>query len=153
MAYDIRDVTNFFLSKGPMSPKKLQKLLYYAYSWFLTFQNESVEELENKLFDNEFQAWVHGPVIPEVYEQYRHYGYKEIEPFTGEIPVFDGDTLDVLEQVWDVYGHFNGNELESITHQESPWINARKGYSPLERCQKNIDDKDIFECYIKRIGE
>lgn len=151
--YSIQDVANFFLSKESMTPKKLQKLLYYAYSWFLTFENETVEELENKLFNNEFQAWVHGPVVPQIYEQYRGYGYREIEAFIGDVVEFDSDTLDVLEQVWDVYGHYNGNELESITHQESPWLNARKGYSPLERCQKNIDDKDIFECYIKRIGE
>lgn len=149
--YNIEDVANWFLSKESMTPKKLQKLLYYAYAWYLTLQNESSEELDNKLFDEEFEAWVHGPVVYSIYDKYRHKGYNEIEKFEGQLPQFDEDTLDILEQVWDEYGHFNGNELESITHQESPWINARKGYGPLDRCNEVINDKDIYECYIKRI--
>lgn len=149
--YNIQHIINFFLSRGQMTPKKLQKLLYYAYAWFLTLENESIEELENKLFEDKFEAWVHGPVIPQVYEQYRNYGYREIAQFDGNLIEFDEDTLDVLNQVWDVYGHYNGNDLESLTHQESPWLNARNGISPLERCRNEITDIDIFECYIRRV--
>lgn len=153
MAYQLDDVIKWFLSRDEMSPKKLQKLLYYAYSWFLTLENESSEELENRLFEEEFEAWVHGPVIYSVYDHFRHLGYHAIPKFEGETPTFDEDTEDVLEQVWEVYGHYTGNQLESITHQESPWLNARKGYSPLDRCNVAISDKDIFECYVKRLEE
>ncbi|MEH7503302.1 type II toxin-antitoxin system antitoxin SocA domain-containing protein [Neobacillus drentensis] len=153
MAYQLVDVINWFLSKESMSPKKLQKLLYYAYSWFLTLQNESSEDLENRLFVAEFEAWVHGPVIYSVYDQFREKGYRPIEQFQGNIPVFDAETTDILEQVWEEYGHFTGNELESITHQESPWIRAREGFSPLDRCDVAISDRDIFECYVERLEE
>jgi len=149
--YNVEDVIKWFLSKSEMTPKKLQKLLYYAYSWYLTLQNESSDNLENRLFDEEFEAWVHGPVIYKVYNQYRDRGYKPIEQFNGEVPKFDEDTEDILEQVWEVYGKYNGNELETITHQEAPWLNARKGYQPLDRCTEVIKDKDIFEYYIQRI--
>lgn len=145
------DVIKWFLSKDSMSPKKLQKLLYYAYSWFLTIQNESVNELENRLFDEEFEAWVHGPVIYSVYDNYRHLGYRPIDRYEGELPIFDEETEDILNQVWDVYGHFTGNELETITHQEDPWMKARSGYSPLERCNEEISDESIFEYYIQRV--
>ncbi|UDF17622.1 DUF4065 domain-containing protein [Bacillus pumilus] len=152
MSYSVESVAYWYLSKEEMSPKKLQKILYYAYSWFLTLQNESSDELENKLFEENFEAWVHGPVINSVYDQYRHYGYKEIDKFEGDLPKFDSEALDVMEQVWEVYGGYSGNELENITHQESPWLNARKGYQPLDRCRNEIEDKDIFECYIQRVN-
>lgn len=152
MAYELDDVVNWFLAKESMTPKKLQKLLYYAYSWTLTLENDDVKSLENKLFDEDFEAWVHGPVIREVYDMFRVYGYKEIDQYEGTIPRFSEDIEEILEDVWDVYGHYNGNELESITHQESPWLNARKGYSVLERCNEVIKDEDIFNCYIQRVG-
>lgn len=152
--YSVYDVINWFLSKDSMSPKKLQKLLYYAYSWDLVFENNSSETITSRLFDNDFEAWVHGPVIPEVWSEYRENGRSAIDKIEGNYDnYFDEDTLDTLNQVWEEYGQFNGNQLESLTHQESPWINARRGYLPLDRCNEPISDKDIFECYIKRITE
>lgn len=149
--YKVDDVINWFLSKDSMSPKKLQKILYYAYSWTLTLENEDSDSLENKLFNERIEAWVHGPVIPKIYFDYKQYGYQDIPKYNGETPEFSEDIESILEQVWDEYGHFSGNELESITHQETPWINARHGYSPLERCEELINDKDIFNYYIRSV--
>lgn len=148
--YSVEDVISWFLARNSMSPKKLQKLLYYAYSWTLTLENEDENELNNRLFEEGFEAWVHGPVIPRIYREYRHLGYREIEQET-DTPVFQEDIESILNQVWDVYGDFTGDELESITHQESPWRNAREGFKPLDRCNEEIKDKDIFECYGERL--
>ncbi|MBT2600929.1 SocA family protein [Oceanobacillus sp. ISL-73] len=148
----VDDVINWFLSQDSMSPKKLQKLLYYAYSWDLIFNNDEVDELNQRLFSNEFEAWVHGPVIPRIWRRYKDTGSSLIDKNDGNFDgLFDEDTLDTLVQVWDEYGSYNGNQLESITHQESPWKNARQGYLPLDRCNVRISDEDIFECYIQRI--
>ncbi|GIP63381.1 hypothetical protein J32TS6_19360 [Virgibacillus pantothenticus] len=149
--YNLEDVINWFLSKDSMSPKKLQKLLYYAYSWTLTLQNEDVDDLGNKLFASKFEAWVHGPVIPSVYQDYREYGYQNIPQKTENEIIFDDEIEDVLQQVWEEYGDYTGNQLETITHQEDPWLNAREGYSPVERCNVPITDKDIFEYYIQQV--
>lgn len=149
--YSVDHVISWFLSKDSMSPKKLQKLLYYAYAWTLTLENEDVNLLNNRLFDEKFEAWVHGPVIPKVYRRYSHFGYNDIERNEEEVPKFQEDIESTLSQVWEVYGDYTGDELESITHQESPWINARAGYRPLDRCNEIINDKDIFECYGARI--
>ncbi|WP_232277739.1 Panacea domain-containing protein [Paenibacillus sp. 481] len=142
---------NWFLSKEAMTPKKIQKILYYAYSWYLTLENEDIEQLDKKLFHERFEAWIHGPVIPKIYSMYRDKGYQIIEKFEGFLPHFDEDTEEILQQVWDEYGHYNGTELETISHQESPWIKAREGHQPLDRCTVTIEDKDMFECYIQRI--
>lgn len=39
------DVADWFLGKDSMSPKKLQKLVYYAYAWVLTLMNENEDDL------------------------------------------------------------------------------------------------------------
>lgn len=145
----IKDVQNWFLSRQEMSPKKLQKILYYAYSWGLVFLNEGVDDLKNTLFDAEFEAWVHGPVIPEVYSEFASYGYSDIEKrqdTSGNLP---NDVEDLLNQVLGAYGDFNGNELESITHSELPWKEARKGFRPMDSSKVVIKPKTIFEYYTE----
>lgn len=149
--YELDDVVQWFLSKGSMSPKKLQKLLYYAYSWTLTLTNESIDDLRNKLFEENFEAWVHGPVIPEVYQRFKHYGYADIVLDEVHNVKFDEDIENILNQVWDVYGGYSGNELESITHQEKPWLIARNGLPVLEPSRNKISDVDIFSYYLKEM--
>lgn len=152
--YTYDEVADWFLAKGKgsISPKKLQKLVYYAYAWTLTLLNESADNLKNRLFnDAHFEAWVHGPVIHELYNEYSKYGFSDISE-SKDKPLFVEDVEDVLNQVWDVYGKYNADQLESMTHQESPWLNARKGLSPLDSSTNIISDEDMFNCYIKRIA-
>ena len=53
--------------------------------------------------------------------------------------------------MWDVYGGYSANELESITHQEDPWIKARGELSPLQNGYENLDDKVIFTYYLSQM--
>lgn len=149
-------IARWLLSQSEMSPKKLQKMLYYCYSWVLTLMNDeedrAEEGFENKLFDEEFQAWVHGPVIPEIYNVYREYGYNDIPQLGEVVEIPDADILDILEQVYEEYGHYTGNELESISHQEEPWAVAREGLEPFEASNNRITDEAIFNYYIQRVG-
>lgn len=152
MKRTVFDVANWFLSKESMTPKKLQKLVYYAYSWYLTLVNESKDDLTAKLFTSRLEAWVHGPVFPELYKRYKEYSGEAIEQYDGTIEEFNEDAKDILDQVWEVYGGYTGNQLESITHRESPWINARGNCSTYEVCTNEISDADIFDCYIERVS-
>ena len=68
---DLREVTVFeaaewFLHKKSFTHKQLQKLCYYAQAWHLALLNRP-------LFDEEFQAWIHGPVCPTLYAHYVDY--------------------------------------------------------------------------------
>lgn len=149
MSEDLKEVINWFLSKQSMSPKKLQKMLYYAQAWCVTLNNENKEKIEHKLFSDKFEAWVHGPVIPKVYQEYKEFGYKDI-PKTNDNVELSEDIEDILEQVLQVYGDYNGNQLENISHQEDPWRNARGSYSPLEICDEIITEESMFNYYIKQ---
>ncbi|MGX7593647.1 Panacea domain-containing protein [Planococcus plakortidis] len=151
--YTAETIADWLLSKSEMSPKKLQKMLYYSYTWVLTLMNEAEESLENELFEEDFEAWVHGPVIPSIYQKYRPYGYQDIPKSNKEVEIDDEEIVDILEQVYATYGGYNGNELESISHQEKPWLEAREGKEPYEACNDIISKETIFNFYIQRVVE
>ena len=69
--YSVYDVANWFLSKGEMTHKKLQKLCYYAQAWCYALKGYRLE-------DTDFQAWVHGPVSPALWERFKGFGYDSI---------------------------------------------------------------------------
>ena len=50
---------------------KLQKLVYYAQAWHLALRDVP-------LFEEDFEAWVHGPVIPALYQEYKKFGWRPI---------------------------------------------------------------------------
>lgn len=154
--FSVAKIADWFLSQEPMTPKKIQKMVYYAYAWALTIMNNSVDNLQFRLFDDPIEAWVHGPAIRKLYDRYSNYGYNKID----QSEINNGqsiktinknmDILDILQQVYEVYGSYNANELESITHQEYPWQHAREGLSPIEPSHNIICDRDIFIYYDAR---
>ena len=47
-----------------MSAMKLQKLIYYSQAWSLVWDDEP-------LFPERIEAWINGPVVPELYERHK----------------------------------------------------------------------------------
>jgi uncharacterized phage-associated protein len=148
----IERVAQWFLSLASMSNKKLQKLCYYAYCWFIVFNNdlESINEHGTAdirvLCSDRFQAWIHGPVCPRLYHRYKGYGWHDIPQATSK-PKISTELESLLEQVWEAYGDFTAYELERISHGEEPWKNARKGYQNGDACSNEISDYDILRYY------
>ena len=150
--YSAKQIADFFLSKGSVSPKKLQKLVYYAYSWAMALLTESENDEPVRIFEEPIEAWVHGPVVASLYDEYRSYGYRDIEKKENISFDFGEDLADVLEQVWSIYGGFSGNQLENLTHSEDPWIEARKGLGPLDSSQNQIKDTIILNFYVSKVS-
>lgn len=145
---NIFDVANFFINKSNkdgigLTHLKLQKLCYYAQVWSLVWN-------EKPLFKEDFEAWVHGPVCPELFQVYRDFGSGpiNIETYFSE-EIFDCGQLETLEQVWNDYGCYSGDVLRSMTHQEEPWIHARNGIDEWERCNTLITKKSITDYYSR----
>ena len=149
MNITIFDVAEWFLFQESMTHKKLQKLCYYAYSWFIYLNNDDYNNIQNRLFNYIFEAWVHGPVNRELYNKYSHYGWQEI-PKKDEFPNNLNNLNEYLQSIWQVYGGYNGDQLESISHQEKPWQNERIGLEPYESSNKKISEIDMFMEYATR---
>ena len=75
MAYKASDIAKLLIKKAEqvsygeefMTNMKLQKMLYYQQGFHLAYFGEP-------LFDEEIEAWMYGPVVPSVYDEYKSNG-------------------------------------------------------------------------------
>lgn len=130
---------------------KLQKLCYYVQAWNLAIKGEP-------MFPGNFEAWVHGPVNRDLYNRFREshqlYGAVTIDDVRpGFSPAWLGEIeRQFIDSVLDEYAGYSGSQLEELTHREDPWVKARIGYGPYDRCEKAIDDKLMASFYGARLG-
>lgn len=143
----ITEVAKYFLSKEALTHKKLQKLCYYAQAWHLA-------NYGRPLFPSDFEAWVHGPVAPDLYLIYGDWGWLPISQQNNVATQLSNPNItSFLDTVFETYGHFSGDQLENITLQEDPWRDARAGYSNAEYCRNVISQDKMQNYYAKRIGK
>ena len=140
---DIFKVADWFLHKKSFTHKQLQKICYYAQAWHLAL-------LGRPLFEDEIQAWIHGPVSPVLYHLYSSYGWQKIDRLKGTSPTFEKDTLEVLNAVYRTYSKFSGEQLESLTHSESPWQESRGNLKPYESCENVISFQSMKKYYTEK---
>jgi len=152
MNYSPIDVANYFLSLvdeesgDNITHLKLQKLVYYADAWFLALYNKS-------LFKENFEAWVHGPVLTSLYQKFKDYGYNPInspEEYSCNLPE---EVKIHLDEIWEEYGSLSPKKLEILTHSEAPWKEARKNCSPIDYCSNNLSKDLMRTFYAARINE
>lgn len=146
---DIGDVADWFLLKENMSNKKIQKLCYYAQAW-------SLAKLDTDISKNcTFEAWVHGPVNMKLYKKFKSFGWRSLKIIESDIEmvtdkvnsIFCEEQKEVLEAVWDTYGMLSADELESLTHEEAPWKEQRKGLNPFENSRNEISVETMKSYY------
>lgn len=147
--YTALDIAKWFInatdreSGDAITHLKLQKLLYYAQGWALV-------RLERPLFDEDFQAWAHGPVVPSVYRHFRDTGYQALEPqpITRKLP---REITSLLDSIQESHGIYSAKQLEKMTHAETPWRTARGDLAPEARCSTVIT-KDSMAIYFKDLS-
>lgn len=101
---------------GPVEALKLQKLLYYCNAWSLAGRGYP-------LFQDEIQAWKHGPVIASIYPLHR--GEVELRKWRVGCPEdLSQQDQELVDDIVDTYGGLSGWRLRNLTHQEAPWIEA-----------------------------
>lgn len=140
-------VANYFLSKSEpygqfaITHLKLQKLVYYAQAWTLVIKKDP-------LFPERIEAWIHGPVCPDLYYTFRRYGFDTIEPrVNADLSIFTEQEIGIMNAIWDAYGEFDGSYLEEMTHNEDPWKNARAGLNKFDQSNKVISLDSMLEYY------
>lgn len=118
----------------PISNLKLQKLLYFIQGNFL-------RNLNKPCFDDEIEAWNYGPVVPNVYSEFKRFGsnyiseieyYYEydrnkIEPIRKqyEDTLFESEEeRKIIEEVIEMCKNFSASYLVDLTHRQSPWKKA-----------------------------
>ncbi len=126
MEHDARSIANELIRRAhrdgiPITPLQVIKLTYFCHAWMLALYNRP-------LLEQPVEAWLYGPVVPELYRSLRRYGG---EPITRPIDLsvagveertYDEFEQDLIDQVWEKYGHFSGMQLSAMAHAPgSPW--------------------------------
>ena len=131
-------LVNGFISIGkPITNMKLQKLLYY--SWIKYYKKEN-----NYLFKDKFSAWKLGPVIRDVYNEYRRFAAMPI--FFDDEKKFDidPDVALFLNDIVKEYQDVSAFKLVSMTHEDGkPW---KKIYVPDKSMEIPFDLIIRLEC-------
>ena len=136
-----RDVAQYILEQlGTTNTIKLQKLVYYCQAWHLVWEDEPI-------FDDRIEAWANGPVVPKLF--FAHQGQFSIGPDAeiGDSDALSEDEIESIDVVLRDYGKRSSHWLVELTHMESPWIDAREGYGPGERCSNEITHAAMAEYY------
>lgn len=136
------DVADYFLKKtcpefgDAISNLKLQKLVYYAQGFHLAMYGEP-------LFEENIIAWEHGPVVESLYYKYKDFGAGELpQPESINLGQYKPEQLELLDEVFEVYGQFSAWKLRNMTHSERPWLETQKN---------NVIPKELMEDFFKTL--
>ena len=143
----VYDVANYFLSQVDpddddcISNLKLQKLCYYAQGFYMALHNGV------RLFDNDLEAWQHGPVVPELYRKYKTEHSACLRADTNfDINSIPEDIRNFLDEIYQMYGQFSAWRLREMTHAESPWQNS---YNKIDDV---ISDAEMLKYFKTRLA-
>lgn len=147
MAYDAVNVASNIINKMceknlSLDHIKLQKLLYF-------FAVEHYKINQELPYNQPIEKWKLGPVIREVYNEYKFKGSSTINSPTVQFTFIEGSFKSsvikpeelseeddiLLEEIIDQYGSLNSFRLVDITHEEDVWIEAK---SRIERREDNL---------------
>jgi len=142
----INDVADMFLTAKSMKLRKLMTLCYYSQAYHLSY-------LEEPLFEEDFESWIHGPASPKLFEKYyEKYGWSKKIPKIKKVKnEFDQDTMWVLELVKNSLLNEKEHIVCDMPRYEEPWLQARGNLSVDEVSKKKIDKKLMKEYYYQNI--
>lgn len=102
-----------------ISNLKLQKILYFVQAEFLVSRGQPC-------FVEQIEAWDFGPVVPEVYQQYKIFGSSNIPVFGRLVNpvVIRNDDQELINEIVDECARYSASALVDITHHQSPWLDA-----------------------------
>ena len=120
-----------------LSHKKLQKLVYLAYGFYLVLENK-------KLFNEKIEAWNHGPGCRDLYYEIKKVN---IDSYCIKTIINNESDVDMTEELEKVsvyieknFGHYEADALEKITHlPSSAWYKVQQNNED----QIELQDSDI----------
>lgn len=118
-----------------MDGVRIQRLCFFAQCLYIATGDGT------PLFENSMQAWIYGPVSPELYKIYS--SSVEIKYHQTEAPSLPEDVEECLENVYLQLKDMSTEKISSIATHQYPWINARKDAKRGDACTNEISIEDI----------
>ena len=107
-----------------ISNLKLQKLLCFCQVYSLVL-------LGRPMFRENIYAWRYGPVVKEVYEEYRKHRNNPLPPVAK--PNLAADVQEIIADVLKIFGGYSAVRLMNITHSHKPWKDMERRVQKGER--------------------
>ncbi len=147
----LKSISFIFKNLVEVTPLALQKLLYFSQGFSFALNRK-------QLFEEDCEAWLHGPVYPEVYKIFRDFKYNPIDDerfavLEGIKTELSDEEMNVLALVCGTFGLYGGKVLEEITHKENPWSAAMKSSVKEDFMENNIISKESIKNYFCSEGE
>lgn len=145
------ELSKWFVEKNPNliygrfdGNLKLNKLLYFANLMYYSIYKKN-------LIDDNFEKWDNGPVIREIYTEFRYNNCKDI--LKQEACKFDENIEKILNIINFIYMDKTSKELSDETHTHSIWIDTPKN-APIDffkTSEKEIEKMNRFYLMYKDI--
>ncbi len=128
------------------SPLKLQKMLFFIRIEEIK-SNNNKNKLKSEFFKENynFEAWINGPVEPNIYRFMRPYFLNleiEDQDYTYDVKKYNFKKLDGYIQK---YLKYDAYELRDLSHKNKGWISARNGIKENEISNEKIDENLIWD--------
>ena len=134
------DVAAYVLSRtGEISTMMLQKLMYYCKAWSLAW-------FHTPLFPQGFEAWKHGPVCKNLFDEHKGQFVISESDVHSEHTLSDSEKQ-LIDDVLAVYGDEDPEWLSNLTHTEIPWKETRDGLSDEKPSRRRIDTSLMEQYY------
>lgn len=139
----IDTVINYLLIKcEDITPMALQKSLYYVQGFYYAFMGKFI-------FEEDCEAWVHGPVFRDVYFKYSAYKFDPIDncESTDEILLSVAEKA-IVDSIIKNFSCYSGKTLEAFTHIETPWLSTRGDLPATALTDRSIDKQLIGDYFV-----
>ncbi|MDW3988281.1 DUF4065 domain-containing protein [Staphylococcus saprophyticus] len=123
----------------PITNLQLQKVWYFTLGYLINqgYKKKAEEEFEG----SNLQAWLYGPVVPELYEKYKEYKSTPIQDQGCEVGVYtEAEIQDMIDKLI----MMNPFTLVDMSHTHTLWVENKKaiennGYRPKYRFE-NLEE-------------
>lgn len=144
MPYKALDVAEYIIwyenTQGRITNNlRLAKQLYYIQVNFLVNKGEPC-------FNERLIAWGFGPVVKEVYYEYRYYGGVVIPPRKFKNKINNWKDEQLMNEMLDYLSEYSTSALVEIVAKQDPWKNA---YHSTWNIDHEITHKSIVDYYSK----
>lgn len=139
----IYDVADHILAQTPapygLTNRELQKLLYLAQGFHLA-------QFGEPLFQEDFQAWKHGPVNSGIFHKYKHLGYHDINrPKNEDLKPISETMAAFILALTLTFCSVGSTKLIEYSHADIPWASK---YIPDQNVYLSKPDlKNYFESF------
>lgn len=135
----------------PFTDLKLQKALYFLWAYYSAMYGD-MKEYPSELFEANFEAWRYGPVIADVYKNYKRDGYDNLVNTFSPKNDMEKDVNQFIDEMISQFNDISVFGLVNRSHADRAWKDVYKeeeSHIPMDNDAITLE----YKGYLKKQGE